>query len=581
MKDVGAANLAQAMALVDGLCAAGLRTAVVCPGSRSTPMAVALASDPRVRVLMHVDERSAAYFALGIALRDGQPVALLCSSGTAAANFLPAVAEAHLSRVPLVVLTADRPAELRDWGAAQTIDQRDIYGSNVRWFHELATPGESDRDPEYAYACGRRAATIALSVPMGPVHLNLPYREPLMSSDMPLARPTPHPLGSSVVQRASIQPDGDQIAQIAEHLSGIERGIIVCGPTHDAEVGDAACALGRALGYPVLADILSNVRECASADGVVIDAYDAMLRDPAYADSVTPDVVIRIGAIATSKPLNLFLQRSCAAQVVIDVHRALRDPSWQATTVIAADPALALTALHAAVTPRQGGAWLSSWLAANTATRQVFREQFASAAVLNELLVSWELGQHAPPGATIMVGSSMPVRDADTFCVAGPRGRRWVANRGANGIDGVVSTALGVSLDATGPCYLLIGDLSFYHDMNGLLAARLHGLALTIIVVNNNGGGIFSFLPQATQVPAELFESLYGTPIDLDVQAVANLWGATYHRATSPEDLRAAIIRGDAPGLKIVEVCTDRAANVFAHREMWKEVAAALQGDAR
>lgn len=175
----------------------------------------------------------------------------------------------------------------------------------------------------------------------------------------------------------------------------------------------------------------------------------------------------------------------------------------------------------------------------------------------------------------------MPVRDADTFCVAGPRGRQWVANRGANGIDGVVSTALGVSLDATGPCYLLIGDLSFYHDMNGLLAARLHGLALTIIVVNNNGGGIFSFLPQATQVPAEMFELLYGTPIDLDVQAVANLWGATYHRATSPEDLRAAIIRGDAPGLKIVEVRTDRAANVFAHREMWKEVAAALQGDAR
>ena len=174
MKDVGAANLAQAMALVDGLCAAGLRIAVVCPGSRSTPMAVALASDPRVRVLMHVDERSAAYFALGIALRDGRAGALLCSSGTAAANFLPAVAEANLSRVPLVVLTADRPAELRDWGAAQTIDQRGIYGSNVRWFHELATPGESDRDPDYAYACGRRATTIALSLPKGPVHLNLP-----------------------------------------------------------------------------------------------------------------------------------------------------------------------------------------------------------------------------------------------------------------------------------------------------------------------------------------------------------------------------------------------------------------------
>ena len=580
MKDVGAANLAQAMALVDGLCAAGLRIAVVCPGSRSTPMAVALASDPRVRVLMHVDERSAAYFALGIALRDGRAVALLCSSGTAAANFLPAVAEANLSRVPLVVLTADRPAELRDWGAAQTIDQRGIYGSNVRWFHELATPGESDRDPDYAYACGRRATTIALSLPKGPVHLNLPYREPLMSAEWPPARSTSHPLAPSVVDNAPNHPDAAQIAVLAEQLSGIERGIILCGPSHDRDAGDAACALGRALGYPVLADILSNVRESASADGVVIDAYDAMLRDPAFAESVTPDVVIRIGAIATSKPLNLFVQRSGAAQVVIDNHRTLRDPSWQATTVIAADPGMALRALHAAVTPRGDGAWLSTWNTANTATRQVFHERFTSEKSLSEPLVSWEVGQHAPPGATIMVGSSMPVRDADTFCVAGPGGRRWVANRGANGIDGVVSTALGVSLEATGPCYLLIGDLSFYHDMNGLLAARLHGLALTIIVINNNGGGIFSFLPQATQVPAEMFEALYGTPIDLDVQAVANLWGATYHRATNPEELRAAIIGGDAPGVKIVEVRTDRAANVFAHRDMWKEVAAAIRGDA-
>lgn len=575
---IGLANLAHGTALVDGLAVSGVRMAVVCPGSRSTPVAVALANDSRIRVLMHVDERSAAFFALGIAMSTDQPVALLCSSGTAAANFLPAVVEAFLSRVPLIVLTADRPPELRDWGSAQTIDQRAIYGSHVRWFHELAVPGETSATTSYARSSGRRAVGIAMNHPRGPVHLNLPFREPLLP-ESGVGEVVGSSEGPGVASgSARTIPDEGQIRSVVQELSGVERGLVVCGPMRDPAAALLAARLGDRLGFPVLADVLSGCRDLGPDAPPVIDAYDAFLRDRDFAAALRPDAVIRVGAIPTSKPLLQFLQASAGYHVVIDQFPFQRDPTWQASAVMNGDPSATLDLILAQVGHKASTTWVASWQAVNGATRDAIADAFQQSDHLTEPRIARILSEAVPRNAAIVLGSSMPVRDADTFCQATSAERRWFANRGANGIDGVVSTALGVALGSGRPSYLLIGDLSFFHDLNGLLAAKLHGIDLTILVVNNDGGGIFSFLPQARQTAPGVFEELFGTPIGLDVSSAATLWGAHYDLAANPNQLTHLIQQpANHRGVRIIELRTDRQENVTDHREIWAKVGAHLR----
>ena len=563
-------------ALLAGLVAGGVDQLCLCPGSRSTPVAVEAWRQPGMRVWTHLDERSCAFFALGLARASGQPVALLCTSGTAAANFLPAVVEASLAHVPLVVLTADRPPELRGVGAPQTIDQVRLYGSHAKAFVELPAPAAGASTVAQAAHWGARAAALASAVPRGPVHCNLPFREPLIpaAGDGPTAGPPRH----DSVRR---MPAEDDIARWAAAIGGAQRGLIVCGPLDDAASARAIARLSAVSGFPLFADPLSQLRGEAGA-GQGIDVYDAIIRSEA-GRTLEPDLILRFGAALTSKATQEWLaarsRRGVAHLVALGDHE-WPDPSTAAADTIEAAPdaiAALLAGARAASSGSPLSAWPELWRRLAATARGAIDEALAGASEISEPGVIRALDAVLPQGAALILGNSMPVRDADSFLVASRRPLRVFANRGANGIDGVVSTACGIAAAGVSPAVLVVGDISFYHDLNGLLALRRYDLPLTIVVVNNDGGGIFHFLPQAEAVPE--FEPLFGTPHGLRFAHAAELYGIPYAAPADDAALRRELQRGlgsGSGGGSIIEVCSERASNRDLHRAVWARVAAAL-----
>lgn len=583
-------------AFVDELARAGVRHVCIAPGSRSTPLALTIATHPRLRTWMHVDERSAGFFALGLARALGEPVALLCTSGTAAANFLPAVVEAHSACIPLLVLTADRPPELRDVGAAQTIDQNRLFGAHAKWFVEVALPDESPPLLRYARILAARAAAFAAATPAGPVHLNFPFREPLVP--VPIAPPfelAPDDVlawqgraGGApwvTVTDAPACLRAMDVRRLATQLREARRPLIVCGPQPDGALAAPLGALALAVGAPLLADPLSQLRWGAHERAAVIDRYDAALRHDATAASLVPDFMLRIGGVPTSKTLLEYLRRHASVPLVVVDAARWPDPTLLATEVVHTEPRLLCEQLvgllrDAPAGGEAGAAWLAEWRRVNDTTGAALERYTCALDEPFEGRALADVVASLPAGATLFVSSSMPVRDLDAFGAGDARAIRVLANRGANGIDGVVSSALGAAAAARetggGPLVLVIGDLALYHDMNGLLAAKLHGLDATVVVLNNDGGGIFSFLPQAAD--ATHFERLFGTPHGLEFEPVAALYGAHYHRAHDGPTLRDGVEAGIAGrGLHIVELRTNRARNVVLHREAWAAVAAALR----
>lgn len=565
-------------AFIDELVRSGVRDACVCPGSRSTPMAMLLDAHPGVRVWMHLDERSASYFALGMAKASRRPVALLATSGTAAANFAPAVAEARYGRVPLVVLTADRPAELRELGAPQTIDQSRLYGPHAKWFLEMPLPEATEGAARHAQIVAARAAVTANEAPAGPVHLNFPFREPLIPSLDRSPGWSMHRGGTTVARSAPRRITSAELAPLADELRSLTDGIIVCGPQDSPSLVPAVVALASALGYPLLADPLSLVR-CGPHDrSLVVDAYDAFLRDPLTSDRLRPGVVLRLGALPTSKPLFQFLQRHCGVpQIVVD-EAEWPDPIHTGTDIYHADPGSFCRSLLSAVGERRGHTeWMGAWMSRSERARASMNAQITASQDVSEPAVFTDLARVLPDRATLYVGNSMPVRDLDTFFPGSALDVRFLANRGANGIDGVVSSALGASTACHGPLVLVIGDLSFYHDMNGLLAAKRHNLSATIVLINNDGGGIFSFLPQAGW--PEQFEELFGTPHGLDFRAACELYDIGYERVRNRDRFTAAVTHSIASsGVQVIEVRTDRRSNVDLHRAVWRDAAEAAAG---
>jgi 2-succinyl-5-enolpyruvyl-6-hydroxy-3-cyclohexene-1-carboxylate synthase len=402
------------------------------------------------------------------------------------------------------------------------------------------------------------------------VHLNFPFREPLIPAmrDVPHSGDAPASRVTTALRRAS----RESLAALAAELHAIPRGIIVCGPQDDDALPAAVAVLGRALGYPVLADPLSGVR-CGEHDrSLIVSAYDAFLRDADLAAALLPDAVLRFGAQPTSKPLVQML-RACAGarEIVVDAEDGWTEPLPPGTEIVRADPTSFCDDLASAAGNAQSD-WARTWMSCETSARAAIGSHFDGHAEISEPAVIADLASVLPDGATVFAGNSMPVRDLDSLFPAIERRIRFLANRGVNGIDGVVSSALGAST-AAAPLVLVIGDLSFYHDMNGLLAAKQHGVSATIVLVNNDGGGIFSFLPQA-QHP-ERFEALFGTPHGLDFSAAAAVYGLEFVRAATRAEFRAAVARSIAsPGVQIIEVRTDRAENVGVHREIWRRVAA-------
>ena len=542
---------APVQAMVDELVRCGMTHAVTCPGSRNAPIVLALAGDERLESVSVIDERAAGFMALGMAKATRRPVVVTCTSGTAAANLAPAVHEAAEARVPLVVLTADRPPELREVGAGQAIDQIGLYGSAARWFVELgnADPGPAWNAHVRAVAC--RAWATALGPRPGPVHVNLPLREPLapVPEDLPEDEWQGRDGGAPWTEvRAHAQaPDGADVQWLADRIAAAPRGAVVCGPVAEPVAEEVARLAGQA-GWPVLADTLSGVR-CGQHDlSHVVAHYDVLLRDESFAAAHAPDLVVRVGDTPTSKPLRAWL--AGAEQVVIDPHGAWHEPTRAAGVMLRASPGPACDALATAMEmrerPGQEG-WLLSWRDADA----LVPAALAEAPDPFEPKVYAALAAELPADAQVWVSSSMPVRELEAFFPVSPTPIRFLSNRGANGIDGVVASAAGAALVTGRPTWVLIGDVALVHDAGGLLAAGRAGADVRVVCVDNGGGGIFDFLPLPASADPALYERHVATPTGVDPAALAAVAGL--------ED-RFTLVR------------TDRAQSVRLHRELYARV---------
>jgi 2-succinyl-5-enolpyruvyl-6-hydroxy-3-cyclohexene-1-carboxylate synthase len=554
-------------ALCDELARCGLEHACTSPGSRCAPIVLSLAREPRITCWSHIDERCAAFFALGAAKASGRPVAITCTSGTAAANFAPAVIEASQARVPLIVLTADRPPELREVGAGQTIDQLKLYSDAVKWFFEIGVHDASPQRLRWIRTLACRAYWTAIDGPPGPVHLNFPLREPLvLDGSLPddrTGRDGEHPY--VIFNRPPQRPPSGGAYPYG-------RVLVVAG-RHERD-RDAAARLAQFAAkaqIPLLADPLSGARSGPAA----IAHYDLLLRDPGFADGHRPQFVLRVGDLPTSKPLRAWLAGLDAVQIAIDPDDTWHDPDSVVGMRVSAPYRTLIEGLSSVDMISTEPGWLGSWRAADAVAADAIDDALADK--LSEPLVAARLGELLPAQATLFVASSMPVRDVEEFF--GVRVRedvpRVLSNRGANGIDGTVSSAFGAAATGAGPVVLLTGDVALAHDIGGLLAARRLGLAITIVVLNNDGGGIFHFLPVAGEVDA--FERHVATPHGLDLARVAGLYGCDYELPETSGDLESALQGAlGSETTTIIEVRTDRAENLALHRRVADAVTAAL-----
>ncbi len=559
-------------AFTEELVAAGVRDVVVCPGSRSTPMALAVAMHPGLRVLVDLDERGAGFLALGLAKASRRPVAVLVTSGSAAANLLPAAVEADAGRVPLILLTADRPPELRDRGAPQTIDQVRMFGRFVRWDAELPVPSDDPALIAHVRHVVGRAIAMAVSAPAGPVHLDLAYREPLIPHGS-LLPDGPHAPFTQVHATTSVPLD--VVGSVADRLACARRPVIWCGPLDDALFPPAVTRLATILGAPILADGLANLRVGPHDQSHVIGRTATVLRSRSFTEAHQPDVVLRFGGTPTSRTTLEWLARSDAEHIVVD-HGGWNEPTLHASMFVHADPTpfAGLIADANDIAPVTDPEWLGAWLTADRRADEAMRDELTAIDEPFEGAAFAELEGALPPSSILWAGSSMPVRDLDVFLPAGDSAVRCLANRGTNGIDGVVSSALGAAAaQPSTPVLLVLGDVSFLHDVNALAVARVPDVSLTILLVDNDGGGIFSFLPQATAECPEVglpdhFERLLGTPHGTDLAAVARALGADVSDVRTGAIGPAVAASFERSGIKVLRLGTDRARNVELHRRV-------------
>ncbi len=553
-------------AFVDGLASRGLEHVCVSPGSRSTPLALALSRHPGVTVHVHLDERSSAFFALGLAKATGRPVAVACTSGTAAANFFPAVVEASMSRTPLVLLTADRPPELRGVGANQAIDQRELFGEYVKWFRDAGVPHVGRNVSWEWYDIGTQAMSWSTAHPSGPVHVNVPFREPLSPAGDPVdIRGDQRAMGEGEPTFGPApSPDLRVTSSFLEELTDVERGVIVAGSLRC--VASSVIELSRDLGWPVIAEPTSGLRVPGA-----LSAGQFLLANEAFCGSHLPELVVQFGAAPTSRA-GLGFVATAKRLVIVDPDRLVADPGRHASRTIEVDPELLARAVAGRI-PRGETSWLREWVDADALARRAVDDLIDSWHEPFEGRVARDLAACLPDGATLVVGSSMPVRDLDAYMR--PRdGIRVLANRGASGIDGFVSTALGVATSGA-PTFALMGDLTLLHDASGLLWSAGRGLDAVFVVPNNDGGAIFSFLPQRELAEfGDLFVAAHG----LDLSKVADAARARHALVERAGDLAPAVAEASrSGGVWILEVPSDRDLNVGRHAEVNAAVAAALE----
>lgn len=545
--------------LLMALVVQGVTNFVISPGSRSTPIALLLAelatNNQKVKLLVDVDERSAGFLALGIAKNTQQPVVLLATSGTATANYLPAVAEASISHIPLIILTTDRPGELQGIGAPQTINQNQLYGTHAKYFTQLDLQNEHTDNVEYIDYMVQQLAYLATKAPAGVIHINLPLRKPLMPD-----------LGQEWLKIAEQQflvskkaLTGENLRQLADELVG-KKILLLVGPDEEQINRELMLSVSEKYQAPVLADVLSNMRPGRN----VISGIDTLLEAGAVVNSLVPEVVLRFGGTPISARVLPWLKQNKVKVYQIGENFVGKDHSRfaQTTIDIESNELLAQLAEYSVTTSKLQKNYLKQWLEISTKLQKMLAEK----SFLAEPTVAHAMAS-VPADAQLFVANSMPIRDLDNYLW--PKAPlKIIGNRGANGIDGTISSAVGVATNLK-PTYLLVGDLTLFHDMNGLRLVATLGVNLTIIVINNNGGGIFSFLPQAQA--KNYFEQVFGTPLNIEIAKIAQLYEANYKNITTLTALKTEL-KQITTGLRIIEISSNRANNVVEHQAIIEQI---------
>lgn len=546
-------------ALVDEFYQLGVRHAVFSPGSRSTTMAMLFKEHEGFETYMNIDERSASFMALGIAKAHKEPTVLVCTSGSAVAHYLPAVLEAQYSGVPLIVLSADRPHTLLHVGAPQTVDQHKIFGTAVNYYEELAVPQESHYYT-YPRQVARKAYMKAMDTKKGPVHINVPLFEPLvpeLSRNHFEAGRSSFKVVKPNYGGAFSCDDGNNL------LERYERILILAGPQIDIDEANTIRSFGEALQAPILADPLSNVRGCGASD-VVISTYDALLAGQALWHELKPDCVIQFGQIVVSKRVQQMIA-SWTDVEYIEVNPTMDSMNPTGKTTMHVQASIDVFT-HLYGKNNSSDTYLNIW----QRLEQEGKKQLSSA--INEPhcfegRTIRELQQYIPEDGQIFVANSMTIRDFDYFWFSGESKAVLYGNRGVNGIDGTISTALGLAVNGR-PTYLVTGDLSLFHDLNGLAVAKTHNLNLTIILHNNDGGGIFEYLPQKG---TKHFDYLFSTSQGLDYSGAAKLYGCGYTKISSPDELSSVLAKiGQESGVHIIEIPTNREYSRELHKKYTK-----------
>jgi 2-succinyl-5-enolpyruvyl-6-hydroxy-3-cyclohexene-1-carboxylate synthase len=554
---------------VDQLAFSGIENVVISPGSRSTPLAMAFAENRDIEHWVHLDERSAAFFALGMAKEQQKPVAIVCTSGTAAANYYPAVVEAFYSRVPLVVLTADRPHELRDVGAPQAIDQTHLFGHYVCWYKDMAIPEPGLH--MYARRQAARAVEESIGGNKGPVHLNMPFREPLVPDFTlnGLWRDAATPIPKAAAGKSILTKE--EIIQLKKRLNHNQKGVIVVGPLNDSSLVGPVTTLASRLGVPILSDPLSGLRSGEHDKRNIVENYDSLLKSTELREQLQPDFILRFGAMPVSKAYLKWVQKlgDEVDHVIVESYNSYREPAGISAQFIWSDPVLLCEELADQLA--EGSLetdWLNKWKNLNKTAKDLMLKEPEEP--LNEGHAVVYLSESLSEGSNLFVGNSMPIRDVDSFFMSTPKDIRILTNRGANGIDGVVSSAIGSAVSGR-PTTLLLGDISFFHDLNGLWMAKHYNIPLTIVVINNNGGGIFSYLPQANE--EKHFEELFGTPVNLDFSHAIQMFGGAHKKVETWSEYKQALDQSQHhDGIFVIEALTSRNDHVDFHKAKWESV---------
>ena len=564
-------NSLWASVAVETLYRLGLETAIVCPGSRSTPLTMAFARHSNVEALPILDERSAAFFALGCAKRQSRPVAIVCTSGTAGANFYPAMIEAHESGIPLLVFTADRPPEMRDCGSGQTIDQQKLFGRFAKHYSELAVPESTRNMLNYLRQTLVNGWGQAVLPKAGPIHFNCPFRDPLP----PIADGTTQHLADSfdealffdsTMPSAPVSIQTHCIPSVTWAQSG--KGVIIAGaaiPDDPERYCQAIGKLSKALRWPVLAEGLSPLRSYSSEQNALITTYDTILRNADYAESLAPDMAIQLGPLPISKVLRQWLHKHRPQRWAVSSGENL-DPLHGSTHFLFSTvEQLAETFRNDSISMSSDNSYLQQWLTREKLTRQILDNHLKAEQALVESKVVWLLSQHLPERTPLFIANSMPVRDVEYFWPQGDRHIQPIFSRGANGIDGTLSTAMGVA-HRNRPTVLLTGDLAFLHDTNGLLNSKHLNGHLTIVVINNNGGGIFEMLPISQFEPE--FEKYFATPQSVDLVSLSRAYGIEHRLIENVEDFVGCIEALPERGMRVLEVRCDRKQSVSQRKAL-------------